>query len=139
MLVQVQGEQKSVIQKSFREHVKQGTLVFTDSHKSYHWLAGAGYVHRCVNHKQRDFSHAEVIFGEEVLVSSNAAEGLFGRCKTFVRNRGGKQVTPQAYAGILAEFIWRTTHGAEVTMERSSNLLCGRTAQGSPGHPHTQQ
>ena len=58
-----------------RNHVLPGSLVFTDAYTGYRWLAkkDSGYVHRCVNHKQKEFSRAEEIFGVRQVVTSNTA------------------------------------------------------------------
>ena len=67
-------------------------MIFTDSHSSYKWLKNEGYVHRAVNHKQREFSRTEIIYGVRIVVSTHAAEGLFGRMKAFARARRMKRV-----------------------------------------------
>jgi hypothetical protein len=67
----------------------------------------SGLVHRNVNHKEREFSRPETIFGVEVVVSTNSAEGLFGRVKVFARSKGRKRISKDAYGLILAEFMWR--------------------------------
>ena len=66
----------------------------------------SGFVHRAVNHRQREFSKRETIFGKEILVSTNAAEGLFGRLKTWMRAKAAKKVSKESYGGLLAEFLW---------------------------------
>ena len=66
----------------------------------------SGFVHRAVNHRQREFSKRETIFGKEILVSTNAAEGLFGRLKTWMRAKAAKKVSKESYGGLLVEFLW---------------------------------
>eukprot|EP00974_Lingulodinium_polyedra_P015523 1503492-Lingulodinium_polyedra.AAC.1 len=41
---------KVCIRAAVLAHVRRGSLVFTDSHRSYSFLRVAGYVHRAVNH-----------------------------------------------------------------------------------------
>ena len=53
----------------------------------------SGFVHRAVNHKQRAFSRRETIFGKEIVVSTNAAEGRFGRLKAWMRTKAAKKVS----------------------------------------------
>lgn len=110
MLLQVPGEQKDPIRRAVLERVHRGSLVFTDKHQSYAWLAAAGYVHRAVNHKKREFSRDETIFGVLTKVTTNPAEGLFGRCKAFARSRGIKKLGKDCYGLLLAEFVWRSTN-----------------------------
>ena len=54
-----------------------------------------------------DFAHDELIFGVVVRVTTNAAEGLFGRVKTFERRRGTQHVPKRKYGDLLAEYLWR--------------------------------
>ena len=40
-------------------------------------------------------------------VSTNAAEGLFGRVKKFYRAREKTKLNQDSYGGLLAEHLWR--------------------------------
>ena len=108
-LVPVRGERKVDIQAEVLKSIHPGSLIFTDEHKSYQWLGKTGFVHRTVKHKDRQFSRVENIYGVDVNISTNAAEGLFGRCKAFARARGGKHLSRGSYGYILAEFVWRSS------------------------------
>ena len=108
-LSEIPDRSKKTLRKHIQRQVVPGTLIFTDSLKSYAFLGRktSNYVHRCVNHKARDFSRRERIFGEEIVVSTNSAEGLFGRLKSYFRARGAKKVPKHNYGKLLAEFFWR--------------------------------
>ena len=67
----------------------------------------SGFVHRAVNHSRGEFSRTECIFGEDVVVTTNSMEGLFGRLKQYLRQRKYGKVGKPAYGELLAEFMWR--------------------------------
>jgi len=108
-LIVIPAASKAVLEQHIEAHVLRGSLVFTDSHKSYTWLkkSSSGFVHRAINHKRREFSRVESIFGVNVNVSTNATEGLFGRLKTFARERSLKRVPKECYGLVLTEYLWR--------------------------------
>ena len=108
-LLIIPGAKVPAIKRAITDHVVQGSLVFTDRHQSYQWMArpGSGYVHRCVNHRAREFHRVETIFGVQVNVTSNPAEGLFGRLKTFNREKEIKRLSRNHYGIMLTEFLWR--------------------------------
>ena len=111
-------------------------LWFSLMHTGYRWLAkkDSGYVHRCVNHKQKEFSRTEEIFGVRQVVTSNAAEGLFGRLKTWLRKKGVKKVGKNTCGHLLAEFLWWQHCGAG-DIDLFSDLLC-RIRDWQDAHPH---
>ena len=86
-LIEIAAPTKALIKEEVLKHVEGGSLVFTDQRKSYKWLKESGYVHRAVNHSVREFSREETIYGQKIIVSTNAVEGLFGRCKQFCLQR----------------------------------------------------
>ena len=90
-LIEISGPTKACIREQILLYVEPGSLIFTDSHKSYRWLTEAGFVHRAVNHRRREFSRTELIYGHEIVVSTNSAEGLFGRVKEFARAKQRKK------------------------------------------------
>ena len=108
-LLIIQNRDKSTIYAAIRQHVQRGSLIFTDGFKSYLWLSRrfSGFVHRWVNHRRGQFSRWEKLFGVWVLISTNAAEGLFGRFKVFARKRGLRRVSHDSYELLMSEFIWR--------------------------------
>ena len=99
-LIQIAGPTKACIREQVLRHVELGSLVFTDQHKSYLWLTEAGYVHRSVNHSRREFSRIERIYGQPVNVTTNSAEGLFGRVKEFSRAKQRKKYR----GGVMVSF-----------------------------------
>eukprot|EP00973_Karenia_brevis_P051450 7144729-Karenia_brevis.AAC.1 len=59
--------------------------------------------------KKLEFSREEQIFGATINVSTNSAEGLFGRVKTFTRGKGVKRISGRDYGLLMAEYIRRST------------------------------
>ena len=49
----------------------------------------------------------ERILGEDINVSTNAVEGLFGRLKSYLRQRRYGRAGKNNYGHLLAEFLWR--------------------------------
>ena len=78
VLTQIPRVCRKHLEKAIRKHIKRGSLVFTNKYKGYHWMSqpNSGYVHRHVNHSNREFSVIEMIFGVPVNVTSNPSEGL---------------------------------------------------------------
>ena len=103
-LIQIAGPSRVCIQEQIGRHCIRGSLIFTDSHRSYLWLTSQGYVRRSVNHTQHEFSRMETMFGVEINVTTNPAKGLSGRVKTFCRGTGVKRVA-QGNRDVLIE-IW---------------------------------
>ena len=109
VLITIPNRKMSTLKREIERHVLPGSLIFTDRRKSYSFLgrAGSQYVHRAVNHKAGEFSRVERVFGEDINVTTNAVEGLFGRLKTYLRQRQYGRVGKKAYGELLAEFLWR--------------------------------
>lgn len=55
------------------------------------------------------FSRDVLVGGETICVSTNAAEGLFGRVKKSMRERGTKP-SNKYYTLLLSEYTWRQRH-----------------------------
>ena len=113
LLQVIPNRTKRTLKRLLTQRIVPGSLVFTDALKSYRWMSARDSPPRYVNHKKREFSRVERIFGgQEIIISSNAAEGLFGRLKSYIRQRGIKRVSKQCYGRVLAEFLWRQTCSA---------------------------
>ena len=121
-LIIIPSPSKEVFRAEIRKHVLHGSLIFTDSLNAYHFLTAAGYVHRAINHRRKEFSRTEVIFGREVIVSTNSVEGLFGRLKTFVRQRNLKKFCKHNYGLILAQYLWEQHYASNRTQWHKAPL-----------------
>ena len=109
VLIEIPNRKQATLKREIQRHVAPGSLIFTDRHKSYNFLSrpNSGFVHRAVNHSRGEFSRTECIFGEDVVVTTNSVEGLFGRLKQYLRQRKYGKVGKPAYGELLAEFTWR--------------------------------
>ena len=123
-LITIANRKQATLKREIETHVLPGSLIFTDRHKSYHFLGRrqSQYVHRAVNHKAGEFSRMERIFGQDINVTTNAVEGLFGRLKRYLRQREYLRIGKRAYGEVLAEFLWRQRCSA-FRVEPFYNLL----------------
>ena len=122
-------EKREFIEPLIRKYVRRGGLIWTDGHSSYKWIGAgalrgqlspeAGYYWDWCNHKAGEFSH-----GED-LVSTNSAEGLFGRTKRFFRKCNLTKVAHADYAPYLAEFLWRERFLVLSDRLHGGNMSCG--------------
>ena len=126
------------LKRDIEQHVTPGSLVFTDRHKSYNFLSrrNSNYVHKAVNHSKGEFARVERIFGEDINVTTNAVEGLFGRLKQYLRQRRYGKISKKAYGEALAEFLWRQRVAA-FGSDPFRNLLAEIKSwqDGHPRHP----
>lgn len=91
------------IRRVMENHILPGSTIWSDGHRSYQWLDNdPRYTHQVVVHAWGEFAR---MGPDGAIISTNAAEGLFSRCKTFLRTRRARKV---AYGHYLAEFLWRS-------------------------------
>lgn len=77
--------------------VKKGTRICSDTWRAYTGLATRGYVHRTVEHKQKEY-----VRGKNHI---NGLEGFFGYLKRQLASRGG--IRRERLTLYLAEYVWR--------------------------------
>jgi hypothetical protein len=101
------------------------TECWSDGGGAFQFLEGAGFPHSTVIHRQREFSKITIADGQAKLISTNAAEGLFGLVKTWLRGRNVKAMQRDAYGPWLAEFLWRLQNcsTAALGVERESSRV----------------
>ena len=84
-----------------RHRVKQGSVICSDTWKSYTGIAAKGYVHRLVEHGKGEYSDKQ---GNHI----NGLEGFWGYLKRRLAAKGGiRRVRLPLY---LAEYVWRYNH-----------------------------
>jgi len=93
--------------------VEPGTVVCSDSFKSYTGVAAGGYVHRFVDHSQR-FSDGQ---GNHI----NGLEGFWGYLKRRLAAKGG--IRRERLPLYLAEYVWRYNHRQLARAEQLKKLL----------------
>ena len=85
------------------KRVKLGSRICSDTYRSYTGLAAAGYVHRTVEHKQKEY-----VRGRNHI---NGLEGFWGFLKRKLASKGGVR---RIYLPLfLGEYVWRYNHRKE--------------------------
>jgi len=93
--------------------VKAGTKICSDTYRSYTGLAAAGYVHRTVEHKLKEY-----VRGKNHI---NGLEGFWGFLKRKLASKGGVR---RIYLPLfLGEYVWRYNHRKEKLEEQRSRLV----------------
>jgi transposase len=86
------------------KRVVPGSTVCSDTGKDYTGIASRGYVHRLVNHGERQYTDEK---GNHI----NGLEGFWGYLKRKLASKGG--ITRSRLPLYLAEYIWRYNHRSD--------------------------
>jgi len=93
--------------------VKAGSKICSDTYRSYTGLAAAGYVHRTVEHKLKEY-----VRGKNHI---NGLEGFWGYLKRKLASKGGVR---RIYLPLfLGEYVWRYNHRKETLKEQGNRLI----------------
>ncbi|MCJ7808427.1 MAG: IS1595 family transposase [Dehalococcoidia bacterium] len=84
-----------------RNRVAKGSIVCSDTFRSYTGVAARGYVHRLVKHDQQEYVDAQ---GNHI----NGLEGFWGYLKRKLVAKGG--IRRERLPLYLAEYVWRYNH-----------------------------
>jgi len=84
-----------------KQQVVTGTIVCSDTFKSYTGVAAKGYVHRLVKHEKQEYSDGK---GNHI----NGLEGFWGYLKRMLASKGG--IRRERLPLYLAEYVWRYNH-----------------------------
>jgi len=99
------------------QKVTTGSIVCSDTWKAYTGIAARGYVHRLVNHGERQYSDGK---GNHI----NGLEGFWGFLKRKLASKGG--IRQEKLPLYLGEYVWRYNHRKEndnVKVKRIIKLL----------------
>jgi len=83
-----------------RGHVRRGSIIYSDTWKSYTGIATKGYVHRLVHHTKGTYGS-----GKNHI---NGLEGFWGYLKRRLVAKGG--IRHDRLPLYLAEYVWRYNH-----------------------------
>ena len=97
----VDDVEADTLQPLIARKVSTGSTICSDTWKAYTGIAARGYVHRLVNHGERQYSDGK---GNHI----NGLEGFWGFLKRKLASKGG--ITKQKLPLYLAEYIWRYNH-----------------------------
>ena len=84
-----------------RKRVAMGSIVCSDTFRSYTGVAARGYVHRLGRHDQQEYVDSQ---GNHI----NGLEGFWGYLKRKLAAKGG--VRRERLPLYLAEYVWRYNH-----------------------------
>jgi len=84
-----------------RKRVVTGSIVCSDTFRSYTGVAAKGYVHRLVRHEEQEYSDGK---GNHI----NGLEGFWGYLKRMLAAKGG--IRRERLPLYLAEYVWRYNH-----------------------------
>lgn len=96
------------------KRVKRGSVICSDTWKSYTGIAARGYVHRLVEHGKGEYTDKQ---GNHI----NGLEGFWGYLKRKLASKGG--IRKERLFLYLAEYVWRYNHRKYSIKENRSNLL----------------
>ncbi len=94
------------------QRVKQGSIVCTDTFKSYTGIAAREYIHRLVNHSKGEYSKE----GNHI----NGLEGFWGYLKRKLASKGG--IRRERLNLYLSEYVWRYNN-RDLNVKQKVNAL----------------
>ena len=92
------------LQPLISRKVTTGSIVCSDTWKAYTGIASRGYVHRLVNHGEKQYSDGK---GNHI----NGLEGFWGYLKRKLVSKGG--IRREKLPLYLGEYVWRYNHRNE--------------------------
>ncbi len=105
----VNDVEADTLQPLISRKVTPGSTVCSDTWKAYTGIAARGYVHRLVNHGERQYTNGK---GNHI----NGLEGFWGYLKRKLASKGG--IRREKLPLYLGEYIWRYNHRNETEKER---------------------
>jgi transposase len=96
------------------KRVKRGSIICSDTWKSYTGIAAKGYIHRLVEHNKGEYVNAQ---GNHI----NGLEGFWGYLKRKLASKGG--IRKERLPLYLAEYIWRYNHRNFAHKQKLNKLL----------------
>ena len=97
-----------------KRRVKRGSVVCSDTWKSYTGVAAKGYVHRLVEHGKGEYSDGK---GNHI----NGLEGFWGYLKRRLAAKGG--IRRERLPLYLAEYVWRYNHRSITTIGQKGRMM----------------
>lgn len=97
-----------------RRRVQKGSVICSDTWKSYTGIAAKGYVHRLVEHGKGEYSDKQ---GNHI----NGLEGFWGYLKRRLAAKGG--IRKERLPLYLAEYVWRYNHRDLTTKQQVDKIL----------------
>lgn len=96
------------------QRVRRGSVVCSDTWRSYTGIAAKGYVHRIVEHGKHEYSDGK---GNHI----NGLEGFWGYLKRRLAAKGG--IRRERLPLYLAEYVWRYNHRSYSVQAQTNTIL----------------
>jgi len=97
-----------------RKQVKLGSVICSDTWKSYNGIAAKGYIHRLVKHSKGEYSDKK---GTHI----NGLEGFWGYLKRKLAAKGG--IRKERLSLYVAEYVWRYNYRNFTIKQQIDKLL----------------
>jgi transposase len=102
------------LQPLISKKVTAGSIVCSDTWKAYTGIAARGYVHRLVNHGEKQYSDLK---GNHI----NRLEGFWGYLKRKLSSKGG--IRRERLPLYLGEYVWRYNHRTDQERIKIKRLI----------------
>jgi hypothetical protein len=110
----VNDVEADTLQPLISRKVTPGSTVCSDTWKAYTGIAARGYVHRLVNHGERQYTDGK---GNHI----NGLEGFWGYLKRKLASKGG--IRREKLPLYLGEYIWRYNHRTNSEKEKIRRII----------------
>jgi len=110
----VESVEADTLQPLISRKVSVGSTICSDTWKAYTGIAARGYVHRLVNHGEKQYSDGK---GNHI----NGLEGFWGFLKRKLASKGG--ITRSKLPLYLAEYVWRYNHRVDSDRIKTRRIL----------------
>ena len=102
------------LQPLISKKVSIGSIVCSDTWKAYTGIAARGYVHRLVNHGERQYSDGK---GNHI----NGLEGFWEFLKRKLVSKGG--IRKEKLPLYLGEYVWRYNHRNDSDKDKIKRII----------------
>ncbi len=106
--------ESGTLQPLITRQVTPGSVVCSDTWRAYTGIASRGFVHRLVNHGEKQYSDGK---GNHI----NGLEGFWGYLKRKLASKGG--IRREKLPLYLGEYVWRYNHRKESDMMKIKRIL----------------
>lgn len=110
----VDDVEAGTLQPIISKKVSTGSIVCSETWKAYTGIAARGYVHRLVNHGERQYSDGK---GNHI----NGLEGFWGFLKRKLVSKGG--IRKERLPLYLGEYVWRYNHRNDSDKDKIKRII----------------
>ena len=111
---EVNDVEAATLQPLITRQVSPGSIVCSDTWRAYTGIASRGFVHRLVNHGEKQYSDGK---GNHI----NGLEGFWGYLKRKLASKGG--IRQEKLPLYLGEYVWRYNHRKESDKVKIRRIL----------------